>query len=153
MVIRRVELAAFIQVAVTYVIIEDLAAVLSEAADPVPGYAPIGAKEVVVFTPTTEQSRWELDLLCELRDARACRSPMTPSPRSSGALGSRPPMSRASSKRPPQSSTEVERLPMPWQDTLSLIIAADAGAVPADPAATAPSDVPRSLYRTRWRFR
>ncbi len=44
MVIRRVELAAFIQVAVTYVIIEDLAAVLSEAADPAPGHAPIGAK-------------------------------------------------------------------------------------------------------------
>lgn len=62
-------------------------------------------------------------------------------------------MSRASSKRPLQSSTEVERLPVPWQDILSLIIAADAGAVPADPAATAPSDAPRSLYRTRWRFR
>ena len=44
-------------------------------------------------------------------------------------------------------------LPVPWQDTLSLIVAADARAVTADPAATAPSDAPRSLYRTRWRFR
>jgi len=78
---------------------------------------------------------------------------MTPSPHSSGALGNTPPMSRASSKRPPQSSTEVERLPVPWQDTLSLIVAADAGAVPADPAATSPSDAPRAMYRTRWRFR
>ena len=39
------------------------------------------------------------------------------------------------------------------QDTLSLIVAADAGAVPADPAATSPSDAPRAMYRTRWRFR
>jgi hypothetical protein len=60
-------------------------------------------------------------------------------------------MSRASSKRPLQSSTEVERLPVPWQDTLSLIVAADAGAVPADPAGKAPSDAPRALYRTRCR--
>ena len=44
-------------------------------------------------------------------------------------------------------------LPVPWQDTLSLIVAADAGAVPADPVATSPSDAPRAMYRTRWRFR
>ncbi len=50
----------------TYVIIEDLAAVLSEAADPVPDMLRSAPNEDVVFTPTTEQSRWELDLLCEL---------------------------------------------------------------------------------------
>jgi len=45
MVTRRVEPAAFVDgVGVPFVVIEDLAKVLSEAADPFAGHAPVGAR-------------------------------------------------------------------------------------------------------------
>jgi hypothetical protein len=52
------EPAAFVDgIGVPFVVIKDLAAVLSEVADPVADMFRSAPNEVVVFTPITEQSR------------------------------------------------------------------------------------------------